>query len=139
MLRFCERGISAEIQKFAKKRQVLVYAKCSNIFYTVLANCCFFSVYNSFFYISIFQYSAFKRKFPQTNSIPFYAKFRKICFSNMRKFSRFTIPKLAQFPQKKIRKILFHNLRKLIFSAQKNSFFFQTYKIQQFDLLIYSA
>jgi hypothetical protein len=36
MLHFCERGISAEIQKFAKKRQALVYAKYSNIFYTVL-------------------------------------------------------------------------------------------------------
>jgi len=36
MLRFCERGISAEIQKFAKKATSFFFAKYSNIFYTVL-------------------------------------------------------------------------------------------------------
>jgi hypothetical protein len=34
-LRFCERGISAEIQKLQKKQQVLNYAKYSNLPYTV--------------------------------------------------------------------------------------------------------
>jgi hypothetical protein len=45
-LRFCERGISAEIQKLQKKQQVLNYAKYSNLPYTVLAKVIFFSVFS---------------------------------------------------------------------------------------------
>jgi hypothetical protein len=39
---FVNEEFPAEIQKFAKEQQVLVYAKFSNFLYTVLAFRCFF-------------------------------------------------------------------------------------------------
>ena len=39
---FVNEEFPAEIQKFAKKQQVLVYAKNSNFLYTVLAKVLFF-------------------------------------------------------------------------------------------------
>jgi hypothetical protein len=115
---FVNEEFPTEIQKLAKKQQVLNYAKYSNFIYTRLANCCFFFS----LYFLFLQNSEFERKFPRRNLIPFLAKFHNMSLPNLRKFLRFPIPKPTEFPQKKLARDCSTKLKNLIFPLIKISF-----------------